>query len=42
LIGDHEVIAAGKTSTDPRSTVQKMQDALAVFVNRREKFLLYK
>ena len=42
LIGDHEVIAAGKTSTDPRSTVQKMQDALAAFVNRREKFLLYK
>jgi uncharacterized protein YbbC (DUF1343 family)/CubicO group peptidase (beta-lactamase class C family) len=42
LIGDHEVVAAGKTGADPRTTVQKMQDALAAFVKRREKFLLYK
>ena len=43
LIGDHEVIAAGKSATDPRTTVQKMQDdALASFVKRREKFLLYR
>jgi uncharacterized protein YbbC (DUF1343 family)/CubicO group peptidase (beta-lactamase class C family) len=42
LIGDHEVIAAGKSATDPRTTVQKMQDALAGFAKRREKFLLYR
>jgi uncharacterized protein YbbC (DUF1343 family)/CubicO group peptidase (beta-lactamase class C family) len=42
LIGDHEVIAAGKTGADPRVTVQKMQDALVDFVKRREKYLLYK
>ena len=42
LIGDHEVIAAGKNANDPRTTVQKMQDALAAFVKRREKYLLYK
>jgi uncharacterized protein YbbC (DUF1343 family)/CubicO group peptidase (beta-lactamase class C family) len=42
LIGDHDVIAAGKSATDPRTTVQKMQDALAAFVKRREKFLLYR
>jgi uncharacterized protein YbbC (DUF1343 family)/CubicO group peptidase (beta-lactamase class C family) len=42
LIGDHQVIAAGKNSTDPRTTVQKMQEPLAAFVKRREKYLLYK
>lgn len=42
LIGDHEVIAAGKGAIDPRTTVQKMQDALAAFVKLREKYLLYK
>jgi uncharacterized protein YbbC (DUF1343 family)/CubicO group peptidase (beta-lactamase class C family) len=42
LIGDPEVIAAGKSATDPRTTVQKMQDALAGFTKRREKFLLYR
>jgi hypothetical protein len=42
LIGDHDVIAAGKSATDPRTTVQKMQDALAGFAKRREKFLLYR
>jgi uncharacterized protein YbbC (DUF1343 family)/CubicO group peptidase (beta-lactamase class C family) len=42
LIGDHDVIAAAKNATDPRTTVQKMQDALAAFVKRREKFLLYR
>ena len=41
LIGDHEVIAAGKNATDPRTTVQKMQDSLAAFAKRREKYLLY-
>jgi uncharacterized protein YbbC (DUF1343 family) len=42
LIGDHEVIAAGKSATDPRTTVQKMQDSLAGFAKRREKFLVYR
>jgi len=42
LIGDHEVIAAGKSAVDPRTTVQKMQDSLAAFMKLREKYLLYK
>ncbi|HXA64598.1 MAG TPA: exo-beta-N-acetylmuramidase NamZ domain-containing protein [Bryobacteraceae bacterium] len=42
LIGNHEVIAAGKASLDPRATAQKMEDSLASFLSRREKFLLYK
>jgi uncharacterized protein YbbC (DUF1343 family)/CubicO group peptidase (beta-lactamase class C family) len=42
LIGNHDAIAAGKTGEDPRSTVQKMEDSLAVFNQRRDKFLLYK
>jgi uncharacterized protein YbbC (DUF1343 family) len=41
LIGNHEVIAAGKAVADPRITVQKMQDALAAFIERRERYLLY-
>jgi uncharacterized protein YbbC (DUF1343 family)/CubicO group peptidase (beta-lactamase class C family) len=42
LIGNHDVIAAGKTDLDPRTTVQEMEDSLASFVSRREKYLLYK
>jgi len=42
LIGNHEVIAAGKAALDPRATAQKMEDSLASFLSRREKFLLYK
>ena len=42
LIGNHEVIAAGKAGTDPRTTVQKMEDSLAAFLEQREKYLLYK
>jgi uncharacterized protein YbbC (DUF1343 family)/CubicO group peptidase (beta-lactamase class C family) len=42
LIGDHEVIAAGKSAIDPRTTVQKMQDSLAALLKLREKYLLYK
>jgi uncharacterized protein YbbC (DUF1343 family)/CubicO group peptidase (beta-lactamase class C family) len=42
LIGNHEVLEAGKSGTDPRTTVQKIQDPLAAFVERREKFLLYR
>jgi len=42
LIGNHEVIEAGKANLDPRATVQKMEDSLASFLSRREKYLLYK
>lgn len=42
LIGNHDVIAAGKADLDPRTMVQEMEDSLASFVSRREKYLLYK
>jgi uncharacterized protein YbbC (DUF1343 family)/CubicO group peptidase (beta-lactamase class C family) len=42
LIGNHEVIAAGEAAVDPRATVQKMEEPLAGFLNRREKYLIYK
>jgi uncharacterized protein YbbC (DUF1343 family) len=42
LIGNHDVIAAGKNGEDPRSTVQKMEESLDVFNKVREKYLLYK
>jgi uncharacterized protein YbbC (DUF1343 family)/CubicO group peptidase (beta-lactamase class C family) len=42
LIGNHKVIEAGKADLDPRTMVQKMEDSLASFVSRREKYLLYK
>jgi uncharacterized protein YbbC (DUF1343 family) len=42
LIGNQEVIAAEKSGVDPRTTIQKMEDSLAAFVKRREKYLLYR
>lgn len=42
LIGNHEVIAAGKAATDPKITVQKMDASVAGFIRRREKYLIYK
>jgi uncharacterized protein YbbC (DUF1343 family)/CubicO group peptidase (beta-lactamase class C family) len=42
LIGNHDVVEAGKAGIDPRTTVQKMEDSLAAFLGRREKYLLYK
>jgi uncharacterized protein YbbC (DUF1343 family) len=42
LIGDREIVASGKNAVDPRKTLQQMQDALAAFVKRREKYLLYR
>ena len=42
LIGNHEVVAAVQSGADPRDTVQKMEEALAVFVKQREPYLLYK
>lgn len=41
LIGNHEVIQAEKDAVDPRTTVQKMEDAVAAFVERRKHYLLY-
>jgi uncharacterized protein YbbC (DUF1343 family) len=42
LIGNHEVIGAGKGNVDARTTLQKIEDSLAAFVKRRESFLLYR
>ena len=42
LIGNHEVLAAGKNGDDPRITVEKMRDSVAEFVKLREKYLLYR
>ena len=42
LIGNREVIDAEKAGVDPRTTVQKMEESLAAFAARREKYLLYK
>jgi hypothetical protein len=42
LIGNHDVIVAGKAAVDPRETVQKMEDSLAPFLRKREKYLLYR
>ncbi|HUJ50794.1 MAG TPA: exo-beta-N-acetylmuramidase NamZ domain-containing protein, partial [Bryobacteraceae bacterium] len=42
LIGNQEIINAIKAGTDPRDTVQKMEESLAAFIKRREKYLLYR
>jgi len=42
LIGNRAVIQALKDGTDPRNIVQNMQDSVRQFVDRREKYLLYK
>ena len=42
LIGNHEVIEAGKRGVDARTTVQNMEDSLAAFLRKREKYLSYK
>ena len=41
LIGDKDVLQAMKEGRDPRTVVQGMQESLAAFVQRREKYLLY-
>ena len=41
LIGNHEVIKAMKAGEDPRAIVDKMQDEITAFVERRKKYLLY-
>ncbi len=42
LIGNREIINGMKAGTDPRDTVQKMEESLAAFIKRREKYLLYR
>jgi uncharacterized protein YbbC (DUF1343 family)/CubicO group peptidase (beta-lactamase class C family) len=42
LIGNHETIAAGKRAVDPRTSIQNMEDSVKEFVERRDKYLLYR
>jgi len=42
LIGNHEVTAAAKGGVDPRTIVERMEDSLAAYLRRREKYLIYK
>jgi uncharacterized protein YbbC (DUF1343 family)/CubicO group peptidase (beta-lactamase class C family) len=42
LIGNHEVMKAIEDGADPRNIVEEMQDSLARFIERREKYLLYR
>ena len=42
LIGNHAVLKAVENGADPRNTLEEMQDSLARFIERREKYLLYR
>ncbi|MBI3720908.1 MAG: hypothetical protein HY248_00015, partial [Fimbriimonas ginsengisoli] len=42
LIGNHVAVQAGKDAVDPRTQIQSMEEALAAFEKRREKYLIYK
>jgi uncharacterized protein YbbC (DUF1343 family) len=42
LIGNHEVLRQLEAGVDPRNIVEELQDALARFVERRKKYLLYR
>jgi uncharacterized protein YbbC (DUF1343 family)/CubicO group peptidase (beta-lactamase class C family) len=42
LIGNHEVMKAMQDGSDPRNIVEEMQDSLARFIERRDKYLLYR
>jgi uncharacterized protein YbbC (DUF1343 family)/CubicO group peptidase (beta-lactamase class C family) len=42
LIGNHEVMKAMQDGADPRDVLEGMKDSLARFVERREKYLLYR
>jgi uncharacterized protein YbbC (DUF1343 family) len=42
LIGNHETIDALRAGVDPRTIVQRLEDRLAPFVERREKYLIYR
>ncbi|MDP8979402.1 MAG: DUF1343 domain-containing protein [Acidobacteriota bacterium] len=41
LIGNREVLDAGKSGVDPRTTVEKMREPVDAFLERRRKYLLY-
>ena len=40
LIGNHDVLAAGKNGDDPRMTVEKMRDSVAEFVKTAREILI--
>jgi uncharacterized protein YbbC (DUF1343 family) len=42
LIGNHEVMKAMQDGADPRNILEEMQDSLARFIERRERYLLYR
>ncbi len=42
LIGNHKVMKAIEDGSDPRTVLEEMQDSLARFIDRREKYLLYR
>jgi uncharacterized protein YbbC (DUF1343 family)/CubicO group peptidase (beta-lactamase class C family) len=42
LIGNREVIKAIQAGADPRNILEEMQDSLVRFLERREKYLLYR
>jgi uncharacterized protein YbbC (DUF1343 family) len=42
LIGNHEVLKAIEDGADPRSVLEEMQDSRARFIERRDKYLLYR
>ncbi len=42
LIGNHEVMKEMQDGSDPRNIVENMQGSLAKFVDRREKYLIYR
>jgi uncharacterized protein YbbC (DUF1343 family)/CubicO group peptidase (beta-lactamase class C family) len=42
LIGNHEVLKQIEDGADPRTILEEMQDSLARFVERRDKYLLYR
>jgi uncharacterized protein YbbC (DUF1343 family)/CubicO group peptidase (beta-lactamase class C family) len=42
LIGNHEVLKAIEDGADPRNILEEIQDSLARFIERRDKYLLYR
>ena len=42
LIGNHAALKAVENGADPRNTLEEMRDSLARFIERREKYLLYR
>jgi len=42
LIGNHEVIKDMQEGADPRNILEEMQDSLTRFIERRDKYLIYR